>query len=302
MNEELPDSEFQESLWCNVELDHQRLLVGLCYRNPTSTTINDGKLLHLLEKAVLQAKSHNVVIMGDFNYPEIDYNVGTVASGACDSSNLFFNTTQELFLFQHVSEATRVRQHQTPSTLDYVFTDEENLIDVIRYEAPLGKSDHVVLTWNLLLAVQEIDSKQIKFDYHRGNYSDIQNSLQAVNWKDRWEGKTVCEMWMDFTQILKAQVNLHVPWKKVRKGRGKKLPKHIQKLIHKRGKVWQKYQQYKCGSNFVKYKQIRNKVNSAIRREEKYSRKQILKSFKGNPKRFYGYMRHTQAIKDIKER
>ena len=94
--------------------------------------------------------------MGDFNYPEIDYNVGTVASGACDSSNLFFSTKQELFLFQHVAEATRVRQHQTPSTLDYVFTDEEGLIDVIRYEAPLGKSDHVVLTWNLLLAVQEL--------------------------------------------------------------------------------------------------------------------------------------------------
>ena len=108
----------------------------------------------------------------------------------------------------------------------------------------------MVLTWNLLLAVQEIDSKQFKFDYHRGNYSDIQNSLQAVNWKDRWEGKTVCEMWRDFTLILKEQVNLHVPRKKVRKRRGKKLPK--QKLIHKRSKAWQKYQQYKCDSNFAK--------------------------------------------------
>ena len=31
LNEELTGSEFEKSLWCNVELDHQRLLVGLCY-------------------------------------------------------------------------------------------------------------------------------------------------------------------------------------------------------------------------------------------------------------------------------
>ena len=45
VNEELTNSEFAESLWCNVEVDHQQLLVGLCYRSPTSTAENDEKLL-----------------------------------------------------------------------------------------------------------------------------------------------------------------------------------------------------------------------------------------------------------------
>ena len=49
-------SEFEESLWCDVELNHQRLLVGLCYRCPTSTTVNDDKLLYLMEKSCLTNK------------------------------------------------------------------------------------------------------------------------------------------------------------------------------------------------------------------------------------------------------
>ena len=44
INEELTKSEFAESLWCNVQLDRQRLLVGLCYRSPISTRKNDDKL------------------------------------------------------------------------------------------------------------------------------------------------------------------------------------------------------------------------------------------------------------------
>ena len=98
------------------------------------------QLLYLMEKAVLQIKSDHVLIMGDFNFPEISDAEETVSASANDPSSLFFNKTQELCLIQHVTEVTRVRQHQAPSTLDYVFTDEENLIDSIAYEPPLAKS------------------------------------------------------------------------------------------------------------------------------------------------------------------
>ena len=176
INEELSNSEVEESLWCNVELDHHRLLVGLCYRCPKSTLENDNKLLQVMEAAVLSTTSDHVLIMGDFNYPEINYVDETVTASVNDPSTVFFNKTQELCLFQHVTEATRVRQHQIPSTLDYVFTDQENLIEVITYEPPLAKSDHVVFHWNLLLAVQDIKSTQMKCNYHRGNFEDIQSA------------------------------------------------------------------------------------------------------------------------------
>ena len=70
----------------------------------------------------------------------IPFSCNIPESSTNDPSSLFFSKTQELCLIQHVTEVTRIRQHQAPSTLDYVFTDEENLIDSIAYEPPLAKS------------------------------------------------------------------------------------------------------------------------------------------------------------------
>ena len=145
VNEELTNSEFAESLWCDVEVDHQRALIGLCYRSPTSTIQNDEKLLSVMEKAVLRKAAHHILIMGDFNFPEIDYASDRVVGRDTDPPAMFFTKMQELCLFQHVNDATRIRQNQTPTKLDYIFTEEENLIEMINYEVPLGKSDHVVL-------------------------------------------------------------------------------------------------------------------------------------------------------------
>jgi len=65
--------------------------------------------------------------------------------------------------------------------------------------------DVAVLGWNLLLAVQDVKSSQVKYNYHKGNFGNIQTNLQLVNWDDRWTGKAVNEMWTDFTQILEEQ-------------------------------------------------------------------------------------------------
>lgn len=293
VNEQLTNSEFEESLWCNAELNDQRLLIGLCYRSPTSTMENDGKLVILMENAVLQTKANHVLIMGDFNYPVIDYACETVRAGHADPATLFFNKTQELCLYQHVTQPTRFRQNQTPSTLDYVFTEEENLIEAISYDVPLGKSDHVVLTWEMLVATSSVRSTQVKFNYHKGDYQQIQNSLQMISWKERWEGKTVSEMWTDFTEILRELVSLHVPRKKEGKRKRKRLSKQIQRKIKERSQAWQKYCQNRTGRNFDRYKQIRNEVNQTIRKEEDHNRKQLLSGFKHNQKKFYGCAQQT---------
>ena len=44
-------------------------------------------------------------------------------------------------------QPTRVRHGQEPSVLDLVLTNEEGMIENIEYGNPLGKSDHLVLTF-----------------------------------------------------------------------------------------------------------------------------------------------------------
>ena len=68
---------------------------------------------------------------------------------------------------------------------------------MIQFDSPLGKSDHVVLSWDLQLSSPELTSAQAKYNYHKGNFVAIQNSLQCIDWNERWKHKSVNDMWYD---------------------------------------------------------------------------------------------------------
>ena len=105
-----------------------------------SSEDNDSKLLKMVAVAKQQAKITHLLVMGDFNMPEIDYNDYSVTGSDFSLPKQFFIITGSV-LIQHVFEATRFRGDQTPSKLDYVFTNEENLIENLKNIAPLGLSE-----------------------------------------------------------------------------------------------------------------------------------------------------------------
>ena len=85
----------------------------------------------LLSKAV-ECKNTYLLICGDFNYREIDWE-----NESSDEKNehltTFINTVQDCFLHQHVTENTRFRLGEEPSLLDLIFTNEEGLICNLEY-------------------------------------------------------------------------------------------------------------------------------------------------------------------------
>ena len=99
---EMMDSEFKEALWCNIRTATGVVLIGLCYRSPSSSATNNDHLLDMFRAAMNRSKVSHVMIFADFNYPDIDYWHDMVAAGDDAPSAKFFHTTQELFLRQCV--------------------------------------------------------------------------------------------------------------------------------------------------------------------------------------------------------
>ena len=88
--------------------------------------------------------------MGDFNYGQIDWEGGSVSGQEFSDAARLFEGTQELFLYQHVNFPTRYREGCRPSQLDLVFSTEELMVDNLVASSPLGKSDHIVLSWDFI--------------------------------------------------------------------------------------------------------------------------------------------------------
>ena len=68
----------------------------------------------------LIASKHQALIMGDFNYPGINWE--TLESDSMSQG--FFYLTQDYFLIQHVSAPTR-----NSNILDLVMTTEANMVE-----------------------------------------------------------------------------------------------------------------------------------------------------------------------------
>jgi len=209
------DTGFEESVWCKVKLLISSLLVGLCYRSPSCCSDNDNTLLTMLEAANRVNVSH-IMIMGDFNYPAIDYENGVVSASSTSADYLFFEKMKDLFLVQNVFSNTRFRSGHAPSKLDYVFTSEENLIDEVHSEVLLGKSDHVVLTWFIFVdRCEQNDEQNKKFNFCKGDYDSITTALNKVNWQTEFTGKSAEKMWIFFKDLILQMIKLHVPYQSV---------------------------------------------------------------------------------------
>jgi len=257
--EDLTNFDFDESLWCKLESNNGKgqLLVGACYRCPTSSPENNAKLLELFESANNHSHNSHILVMGDFNFPEINYNDSTVDAGPDSEANKFFLKTEDLYWIQCVTEPTRTRGTNKPSVLDYVFTDEENLIDYVNYESPVGKSDQVCLTWNITVAVGKPDVKQeAKLNYWKGNYDAISDGLRKYDWEMEFRDKTLEQNWLSLKEAVMELVKQFVPLKKPYCGRKSAdwMTKETKKLIKDRNRAWTRYRCYSSHRNYLYYK------------------------------------------------
>jgi ribonuclease P/MRP protein subunit RPP40 len=88
-----------------------------------------------------------------------------------------------------------------------------------------------------------------------------------------------------------------VPIKERREARKRKLPLEIRKQINIRNKLWRRYKLTVRNEDWVNYKQRRNEVKSRIREWESELERERIAEFKGNERKFYGYVRNKQKVK-----
>ena len=116
-------------------------------------------------------KSSHLMIMGDLNYPGIEWS--TMRSTGSMQESEFLESFRDWFLFQHSSQPTHYRAEQRANILDVVKTNEEGMVDDLEIGEPVGRSDHVVLSWSLKCYADSTVTLVIKYISDKGNYNGM---------------------------------------------------------------------------------------------------------------------------------
>ena len=172
---------FVESIWCEVSLKgSDSVLIVVVYRSPTCNNVNHEHLRTLLRNAANIGTSH-VLIMGDFNYGDINWANGTTPSQLTNPATAFAETLRDLYYHQHITDPTHYRADQHPNTLNLIITNEEGMADNIVLSAPVGKSHHLCITYDFL-CYSELPMKDTpRFQYHKGHYENMRNEAQTMS-------------------------------------------------------------------------------------------------------------------------
>ena len=293
------ESQSKEFLWCKINLKDQNVMAfGCIYRSPSSSMEN---LLHLksMLKSVIDHRYSHILVVGDFNVKEINWSLYECSENEGHIASVFLEGIKDCYLFQQVTEPTRLREGQSPSILDLVFTNEENMVDKINYQPGLGKSDHVVLDFNFNCFIEKNSTTQKKYNFNKGDYNSCKNQLSSIDWSVM-QGLNLVDSWKYFAELIVDLIDKFIPVSKVSNDKLKPKPfltqqcKDAIKIKHRK---WKKYKYCKSEENFSSYKVERNKVVTELKKSKYHYEKDLATRIKTDNKLFWSHVRAKTKTK-----
>ena len=208
---EIPSvTDFSEHKLLSVKVGNNAdLLVAAIYRSDSGTKQNNENLLNLIREINMMKHSHKLII-GDFNYKQIDWETCYTPKNEHSNEQMFINCIQDVYWNQHITKPTRYREGEEPSTLDLVFTNEEAMIQQVSDQSPLGKSDHSVLLINFQIKHTANFTPRTIHCYDKGDYESMRNDLN-INWDAELDSCAVNEQWSKIKEKIRVSVTNHVP-------------------------------------------------------------------------------------------
>ena len=137
--------------------------------------------MNLLKLANDIAGGNRLLILGDFNVPNIDWVSKSILPRARKLDRDFFETVSDNFLCQHVKEHTRFRGAEK-SVLDLIFTKEEEDVKNVKVLLPLGRSDHGIVIGEFVCKWRSRFVPKKTPVYFRGKYDTIANEIRNIKW------------------------------------------------------------------------------------------------------------------------
>ena len=262
-------------LSCNEEVvgivlppnDHRKGVVILCVYNPPGLNLFFEEF-HWLDEVSHRYPNFDLLLLGDFNMPDIDWENSMVKEHPRDKHiNLrFLNVIAEFHLEQLVMKLT----HVLGNTLDLVLSTNPSSVQDLLIHNP-GFSDHFSLSFVFTgNSAAGFETPNIVKMYGRANTEAISSVLcETLKHVTALIEKkaNINEVWDQFQNDLEFAIKHHIPTKTFPKQNIHEpfwFNKEARKLVNKQRKLYNKYKKTKCLSLFNEYKTVRRENKKTL--------------------------------------
>lgn len=296
--EELTNNKHEEQVWCILKIQNgPDLLIGCMYHSPNSTQENFDTMLNHINEVCKDHNRAHIVIMGDFNRPDIDW---VNYNGKSDRDIKFIETLQDNFLTQFLDQPTRHRQGQKPNIDDLLISNHEDIIQEIMYMDHLGKSDHLVIGFNIQCRPDCTNKRYTKYKIKRGDFQKMDKIMAEQNWDRLAHDLTLEQLWDTWQDTYDRATEECIPKAKMTPQKWKRplwMNKNALQRVRKKYWAWKRYSttgQYKDYERYIKERNTSQKECTKLR---KNFEQLIAREAKTNPKAFWSYIKNQTKAK-----
>ena len=198
-HESIPITEFDkfdnqtcQMLICKCETS--RMIICILYRPPEAPLASFKPVLETISSYISGHDNYDLCLLGDFNFPCIDWNTLSIIPGATSITiqcmETFFDFMADHLLSQYILEPTR-----KDNILDLCLSNSPNLISHVS-TCDTAMSDHritdIMLSYNPCnpSTPSPPDFNDVSFrcfDFNRTDFDSLNANLESINWKQLCE-------------------------------------------------------------------------------------------------------------------
>ena len=140
------------SIFCKIKTNNKEsFILGVVYRSPNSTQVENESLLKLLDQfsSKFKSNSEKLLLVGDLNCPDINWSDGTCNKPPDHFQSRILNKFHQYYFTQFIKEPTHKRPNQNETLIDLVLSNYPDFVHSIVHQPPLGKSYHSAICFNI---------------------------------------------------------------------------------------------------------------------------------------------------------
>ncbi|XP_065411777.1 uncharacterized protein LOC135973241 [Chrysemys picta bellii] len=283
-------AEKPESLWIKLRSVSNKgdVVVGVCYRPPDQGDEVDEAFFWQLAEV---ARSQALVLMGDFNHPDICWESNTAVHR---QSRTFLESVGDNFLVQVLEEPTRGR-----AFLDLLLTNREELVGEAKVDGNLGGSDHEMVEFRILTQGRKESSRIRTLDFRKADFDSLREQMGRIPWENNMKGKEVQESWLYFKESLLQVQEQTIPMCRKNSKYGRRPAWLNSEILADIKRKKEAYKKWKIGQmTREQYKNIALACRSEIRKAKSHLELQLARDVKSNKKGFFRYVSNKKKVKE----
>ena len=254
------------------------LTISLVYRSPNSSPENNKELCQFITNHI-----KNSFIIGDFNFPKIDWDNGT----SDKKSEEFLKSCEDSFLTQLVNFCS----HQKGNILDLAFTDRPADVIDIKNVGNLSNSDHSAILCEFMLEPDFNSSEQLIFDYKNADMDGLNFFFSSTKWDELFMNKDADSCWTTLINTIELGTSQFIPKvQRRKKGRPPWMTRNVIRMCRKKQRYWKTYSNSRTPEYFERYKLQEKITKKAVISAKRSYEKRI--SMNGNKRPFNAYIKN----------